>query len=224
MPTYQFKCGCGAVKAVLFRTLPPEAKQRSSVCEECGGAMERDFANEGFYAVGGTNFEVAAAAAFGAGHVDPTSGIPRFKDENGRVNEIRSSRDLDKWRTSNQLGKPRMVEWTNPVTGKTYHVPQRTIMKADPETGEPVDAGAVIRTSERLVPLDGPDEFTPPSESRTGRPIVNGVLKNQDPSEVKLGMVDPATGKPMTLGSLWGDDKGFGEGGAKARRALKGGA
>ncbi len=128
--------------------------------------MGRDHAQEPMAVVGGTNFAVAKVGAMAMQKIDvggrPT---PAFKDENGKINEVRNSRDIEKWMTSNQLGRPRMVEWQNPKTGEKSLVPQRTRMVADPKTGEPMDVGTVVRESEKLIPLDK-KEFVMPKENR----------------------------------------------------------
>ena len=131
--------------------------------------MTRDYANEGFAVAGGTNFEIAKVGAMAMQKVDvggrPT---PAFKDENGKIHEVRNSRDIEKWMTSNQLGRPRMVEWVNPKTGEKSLTPQRSRMVADPKTGEPMDVGTVIREPERIVPLDKKDFVLPKENRKTG--------------------------------------------------------
>lgn len=169
MPIYSFKCPtCETTKEVLFKSLPPEKKQRESPCDNCDGVMVRDHSAEPIHVVGGTNFEVQKAGSFAMKKFDQGGRpAPAFKDANGQVHEVRNSRDMDKWMKSNQLGKPRMVEWYNAKTGTRTMVPQRTIMHADPVTGEPLDKGSVIREAAKLVPLNR--EFTIPSvDKQTG--------------------------------------------------------
>lgn len=162
MPEYVFECPCGSIKHLVFKSLPPESKRNSSTCDECGKAMTRNIGAEGFYATGGTNFEVQKVGNFAMPKVDQGGRqVPVFKDANGQVQEVRNSRDIDKWMKSNQSGTPRMVSWRNQVTGESSMVPQRTIMHADPVTGEPMDKGSVIRESAKLVPLN--KNFTIPS-------------------------------------------------------------
>lgn len=222
MPTYAFKCSCGSAKEVYFQTLPSEAKQKHATCDACDGRMDRDIASEGFYAQGGTNFDVQKSAAFAMNKVDTGGQLtPVFRDENGKIHEVKSSKDVDRWTKDNQLGVPRMVEWTNRITGKKSYVPQRTVMKADPVTGEPADAGEVIRSSERMVPLDSKE---PPMREvdAFGNRMVNGVRKTKL-KDLKTTYVDPSTGKPFTFGGMWtggGEGPGGFAGGAKARSAL----
>jgi predicted nucleic acid-binding Zn ribbon protein len=202
IPTYVFRCECGWGVEKHFKMLPSSAKQESTLCEECGKSAQRDIGAEGFYAVGGTNFEVQKAASFAMRKADVGGQLaPVFTDNNGQVHEVRNSRDIDVWRYNNGLGKPRMVEWRNRITGEKSYVPQRTVMKAGPD-GMPLDAGKVIRESEKLIPLDS--HFEMPSESRTGRKLENGVL----PKERKLvsKYIDPETGKRPTIDDLMTDD------------------
>jgi len=219
MPTYRFACSCGSVKEVFFKSLPSPEKQVRSVCEECGKAMGRDYANEGFAVNGGTNFSIAGEMG-----KQLTSAVvggreaPVFRDNNGQVHEIRGVSDVARWTKDNQLGRPRMVEWRNPVTGAKSWVAKRTVMQADPVTGEVQDRGTVVRGSEPMVEL-GPVVI--PSEDTAGRPMVNGVKRPIDP-RTPVGPVDPTTGRRMTFGDLWkggGVPQGY-SGGEKAREKL----
>ena len=171
MPIYSYRCErCDLSKEVLWKSLPSEAKQKASVCEDCGGKMPRQY--DSFEVVGGTNFEVQKAANFAMEKVDQGGRkVPVYKDANGRVHEVRNSKDLDRWQNKdNQLGTPRMIKWYNPLTGETTMVPQRTIMHADPTTGEPMDKGSVVRESVKLIPLS--KQFTIPTvDKQTGQRI-----------------------------------------------------
>jgi hypothetical protein len=162
MPEYVFECKCGSIKHLLFKSVPSESRRNSSVCDECGGVMERNYGKEGFYATGGTNFEIQKVGSFAMTKVDQGGRkVPVFKDANGRVHEVRNSSDIRNWQKNNQSGSPRMVEWRNPKTGEKTWVPQRTIMHADPVTGEPMDKGSVIRESAKLVQLN--NNWSPPT-------------------------------------------------------------
>lgn len=123
--------------------------------------MVRDFTKENFAVIGGTSFEVQKAGNFAMEKIDQGGRmVPVYKDANGKPHEVRNSRDLDKWQNrNNQLGQPRMVSWTNRITGETTMVPQRTIMHADPVTGEPMDKGSVVRESTKLVQLNNKFEI-----------------------------------------------------------------
>ena len=137
------------------------------------------------------------------------NGQPYFRDENGKVREIKSSRDVDAWCTKNALGAPRLTSYTNPLTGERSMQPMRIGgLKPDPKTGEPLDTGAVIRAPETLIPLDSSTEYIPPSVSKTDLPLENGVLKKK-PKDIPIlgGLVDPETHKPMTLDSCWTQGK-----------------
>lgn len=177
MPSYRYVCSCGWRVEKFFRTLPSEDKQIATPCEECGQTARRSFGDEGFFAVGGQHGGVEKAVGMAA--QTDASGRPVFRDENGKVHEIRSSRDVDSFQKHNALGLPRMVEWRNPVTGEKTWTQQRTRMVSDPVTGEVDEAksGAIVRGPERLTPLDGGDSWSPPSESVTGLPIVNGAIQ-----------------------------------------------
>lgn len=192
------------------------------MCGECGKLAERSYADEGFFAQGGTNFEVQKAAMHAMAKADIGGQLaPVFKDENGKVHEVRNSKDLDRWTKDNQLGVPRMVEWTNRVNGKKSMVPQQTVMRAGPD-GEPLDLGAVVRSSEHMIPLDGGAEPPMREVDAFGNRMVNGVRKT-NPKDVKLKAVDPATGRPINFSDLWtgsgGGPTGF-VGGEKARGAM----
>lgn len=176
MPEYVFVCACGSIKHLFFKSIPPTAKQQSAKCDECDADMTRDYAANTFYAVGGTNFEVQKTANFAMEKTDQGGRqVPVYKDANGKTQEVRNSKDIEKWMKSNQSGSPRMTEWTNTKTGEKSWVPQRTVMKAGPD-GMPLDAGIIIKESAKLVPLN--HEYRIPSVDRkTGYRIdpVRGV-------------------------------------------------
>ncbi len=213
MPTYTYKCGCGWEAEMFFKMLPSEKLQKGYPCPECGAMAERGIEP---FLVGGTQHGgMEDAAAFAMQKTDIGGRQrPVFRDANGKVHEVKTATDIDKWRKSNQIGKPRMVEWKNPITGAKSWVAQRTVMKADPVSGEPADLGVVVRGAADIIPLD--PNFTMPSESRTGRAMKNGVLVERDPAKIKSRIVDPETRKPMTMADLWGGPGGIPEGGALA--------
>jgi len=204
MPAYGYRCEEHGEFEHFFKTLPSEAKQKSMPCPDCDKPGVRLLSN---FMVNGTQHsgmeEVTSFAA-------PSADIggrrrPVFRDNNGQVHEIKTSKDIDRWRTDNRLGPPRMVEWTNPITGTKSWVPQRIKMVAGPD-GEPLDA-PVVREQGKIVPLD--NHYEPPKESRNGVPFnKNGVsvLKGQDPGLRQHGrpVIDPTTGKPMKMSDLWG--------------------
>jgi hypothetical protein len=135
---------------------------------------------------------------------------PAYMDENGQVHEVKTSTDLDRWMGNNQLGKPKMVEWRNPMTGEKSWVPKRTRMVADPTSGEVLEAFPIEKESAKLVPLD-PGSFEMPRETPSGIPIdpATGVAKVKDFKSVGVRhngqpLIDPETMKPMTLGDMWG--------------------
>lgn len=206
MPTYAYRCTCGYATTKTFKSLPSEARQTSAACDECNGTMARDFGEERFYANGGQHSGMEKAVQFSL--QKDSAGRPIYRDQNGQVKEIRTSSDIDAWQKNNAVGLPRMTEVYNPVTGRKQVVAQRERMVLDPQTGEVDEAksGAIIRTPERLVPLDGGDEVAPPSESITGIPIVNGAM--QRPAKRSLGFIDPETRKPATTDDVWGAPAG----------------
>lgn len=192
MPTYEYRCdACDLTKELFFKSLPSEKLQRQAACDSCGNSIPR-IPSE-FAAVGGTNFDVQKAAMIAVPKEDQGGRpVPVYTDQNGKRQEIRNSRDIDNWTVSNQLGRPRMVQHYNPVTGQKSWVPQRTVMKTDRKTGELLDVGAAVREPAKLVPL--PDNFDMPSESRTGRPLKGGVLKGPNPTANLMGDDDGLRG------------------------------
>lgn len=212
MPTYRYRCTCGWKVEKFYKSLPSEAKQTSAECEECGSAAPRSFGDEGFYANGGQHSGMEKAVAFSM--QKDASGRPIYQDENGKVQEIRSSADIDAWTRHNAVGLPRMTSVKNPITGRMMQIEQRQHTVLDPVTGEVDEAksGAIIRGPEKLTPLDGYGEFTPPKESITGLPIVDGAMRARKARP--LGIIDPETLKPMTSDDVWSDR---GEGKIQAR-------
>lgn len=223
MPNYAYRCACGQEWEVFYKTLPSSKLQKAAPCGECGQQSPRDLEREmreGPPMVnGGFKTSMAAEVGFAMPSVD---GKPVYRDENGKLREVRSATDIDHWMTSNTLGKPRLTEWKNPITGETQMVPMRTRMIADPHTGEPrEDVGEVVREKEALVKLDK-ESFSIPSESRSGLPIDpnTGVLTKK-PKDIKLGIVDPETGRHMSLKDTWGKEPGWGDANARAVNVVK---
>lgn len=207
MPLYGYKCEDHGEFDQFFKTLPSEAKQKSYPCPDCDKPSVRLLGQ--FYTTGTQHGGMEDAASMSMDLVDVGGRKrPAFRDNNGRLHEVKTSKDIDNWRRNNMLGRPRMVEWTNQKTGEKSWVPQRTKMVADPETGEQMDVGSIIKDSEPLIPLD--NNFSMPSESKTGIPIdqKTGVSKARGLDPVlRAGMTpipDPATGKPMKMSDLWG--------------------
>lgn len=202
MPLYGYKCEEHGEFDQFFKTLPSEAKQKSYPCPDCDKPSIRLLGS--FYTTGTQHGGMEDAAALSMDVVDVGGRMrPAFRDNNGRLHEVKSSKDIDNWRRNNQLGRPRMVEWTNQKTGEKSWVPKRTKMVADPETGEQMDVGSIVKDSEPLIPLD--NTFTMPSESKTGIPIDSrtGVSKARG-VDVNTRIPDPVTGKPMRMSDMWG--------------------
>lgn len=191
---------------MFFKTLPSEKIQRGYPCPSCGKEAERGI--ESFMTVGTQHGGQEVAASFAMPQADIGGRMrPIRVDNNGQVHEVKTSKDIDAWMRDNQLGNPRMTEWKNPMTGRTSMVPMRTRMIADPVSGEPLDVGAVVRQSEKMIPLDK-KEPPMPSFSKTGRPMKDGVLTETDPRKIKSRYVDPETRLPMTMADLWGGESG----------------
>ena len=161
MPTYAYRCACGAAKQVFYPQLPSEARQKAAPCDVCEGSADRDYAAEGFFAIGGQHGGIEKAVGMAAEH--DASGRPIFRDGSGKVHEIRTSRDLDSFTRHNAVGPPEMEWRKNAETGETEAVPV-------------VRNGQIVRKPEKLTPLDGGNEWAPPAEAPTGRPIRNGAI------------------------------------------------
>lgn len=203
MPIYEFRCpNCGDFD-LMFKTLPSEKKQKEAICPECDTVSARLLSQ--FAPIGTQHGGMEDAAALSMDVVDVGGRMrPAFRDNNGKLHEVKTSKDIDNWRGNNQLGRPRMVEWTNRKTGEKSWVPQRTKMEADPETGEQIDVGAIVKDSEPLIPLD--NNFSMPTQSRTGAPMdaKRGVSRALG-QDISLPIPDPVTGKSHTkLSDMWG--------------------
>lgn len=204
MPLYEYTCAACGMFEHFFKSLPSEAKQKSMPCPDCDLPGQRLLS--GFMVNGTQHGGMEEVAGFANRNVDIGGRMrPVFTDNNGKTHEIKSSKDIDRWRSDNRLGPPRMVEWTNQQTGAKSWVPQRIKMVAGPD-GEPLDA-PVVREQGKVVPLD--NHYEPPKESRNGIPLdKNGVLvtKGKDVGLRQYGraVIDPQTGKPMKMSDLWG--------------------
>lgn len=213
MPTYPYRCEEHGEFEIFFKSLPSEKLQKGHPCGECGKTATRLLA--GFYQGGTQHSGMEQEVGLATSQTDIGGRMrPIYKDNNGQVHEIKSASDIDHWMKDNALGKPRMVSWRNPLTGKVDMVPQRTVMEPDPVTGEPLDKGVVLRESERIVPL-GRRDAPMPGQSKTGRPMKDGVLVDRDPSKLKSRLIDPETRKPYSMADLWGDDRNIPEGRVK---------
>lgn len=207
MPCYDYRCAEHGEFDIFFKSLPSEKKQKEAACPDCDAPSPRLLGR--FYTTGTQHggMEQVAETAMGAVDIGGRQ-RPAFRDNNGRLHEVKTSKDIDNWRRNNQLGRPRMVEWTNQKTGEKSWVPQRTKMVADPNTGEQMDVGSIVKDSEALIPLD--NTFDMPAESRTGVPINSktgvSVGIGRDPVLRHGGTVipDPSTGKPMKMSDMWG--------------------
>lgn len=203
MPCYDYKCPEHGEFDIFFKSLPSEKKQKEAPCPDCDAPSPRMLSR--FYTNGTQHGGMEDAAAISMDVVDVGGRMrPAFRDNNGRLHEVKTSKDIDNWRGNNQLGRPRMVEWTNQKTGEKSWVPQRTKMQADPETGEQMDVGAIVKESEPLIPLD--NNFSMPAQSRTGVPMDSktGVSKIMG-RDLEIPIPDPVTGKRSTkMSDMWG--------------------
>jgi len=199
---YEYECPTCGTFELFFKTLPAEFLQRSAKCPACAETSERIVSP--FFVNGTQKSGIEKAGAFAMNKADIGGRArPVYTDNDGRTHEVTTSRDVDRWMKNNQLGSPKMTSWKNPVTGQSSMVPQRSVMKADPISGEPLDLGHVMRESERLIPLDPVIPYLP-EVSKNGRPMKNGVLADKTET-LKSRMLDPETGKPFTMADLWGE-------------------
>lgn len=212
MPLYEYQCEEHGQYEQFFKSLPSEAKQKSIPCPDCDKPGIRLLSS---FLTGGTQ-STSIETTMGRNALTIDVGgrpMPAFKDENGQLHEVRRSEDIERWKRSNQNGKPRMVEWHNPKTGEKSWVPQRVRMMADPISGEPMDA-PTVKESVKMVELD---HFDMPTETRTGIPIdpktgtpkvTVAQMANAPIGPPGRRLIDPDTGKPMTLGGMWGSEPG----------------
>lgn len=207
MPIYEYFCKqCDCNFEHLYKTLPSEKKQKEAACPDCDQIGQRVLSQ---FSAGNTQSSgIEKAMGNNALTIDVGGRpMPAFKDANGKLHEVRRMEDIARWQVSNQLGKSRMVEWTNPKTGEKSWEPQRVKMIAGPD-GMPLDL-PTIKESVPLVPID---HFEMPSETKSGIPLdpKTGTPKLRDVSKLPVpgtrGLIDPQTGKPMTMGSVWGDE------------------
>lgn len=214
MPSYSYSCAaCGLETVKRYTAVPPEEKRKSTPCE-CGAVALRDYATD-ITSVGVTGGQKGGIEKeVGFSMEKDSSGRPIYRDLNGKVHEIRSSKDVDAWSQNlgqNPFAKPRMVQYRNPITGVTTWEPSRVGgLRPHPVTGEPLEHGQIIREKEALIPLGRVEgEYVPPSCAPNGVPLVNGVLPQVANDRKPLGLLDPVTGKPMTMADCWGDESGI---------------
>lgn len=222
MPLYEYYCpACDSNFEQFFKSLPSEKKQQSFPCPECDGPGKRLLGS--FYTAGTQSSGIEKDMGHNAQMVDVGGRpMPAFQDNNGKVHEVRRASDIEKWRSSNQYGAPRMVEWTNPRTGEKSWEPLRVKMVAGPD-GMPIDA-PTIRESVPLVPID---HFEMPTETKSGIPLdpKTGTPKVKNIGDMPVGprgrqLVDPDTGKPLKI-SMWGDEPGHSGDNSRVRAILK---
>lgn len=211
MPLYGYRCEEHGYFEQLFKTLPSEKKQKEFPCPECDVPSVRLLDS---FSVGNTQSSgIEKAMGRNALTIDVGGRkVPAYKDANGQLHEVRRMGDIEHWQKSNQSGASRMVQWKNPITGETTWEPQRIKMVAGPD-GMPLDL-PTVKESVKMVPLD---HFEMPTETRTGIPIdpKTGIpkVKAADLAKAPIGppgrrLVDPESGKPMTLGDMWGGEPG----------------
>lgn len=207
MPLYEYGCPkCENNFEIFYKSLPSEKKQQEAPCPDCDTVGKRLVSP---FLTGGTQSGgIEKAMGNNALTIDVGGRkVPAYQDANGKLHEVKNVRDMDRWQVSNQLGKARMVQWKNQKTGETTWEPQRVRMIAGPD-GMPLDL-PTVKESVDLVPID---HFEMPSETKSGIPLdpKTGTPKIRDVSKIPVpgtrGMIDPATGKPMTMGSVWGDE------------------
>lgn len=227
MPIYEYRCEEHGEFDQLFKTLPSEEKQKSFPCPDCDKPSVRLLSS---FSAGNTqNGEIEKAVAIGMEKVDIGGRMrPVYRDEDGKMHEIKSMFDINRWKKHNQNGLPRMVKWKNPKTGEESMVPLRRSMQVDPATGEPAEPlfgiNPIVREAVEMVEVD---HFEMPTETRNGIPLdpKTGTMKIKDISKIPVpgtgGLLDPETRQPMTFGDVWGSKLG-GDGtreNAKARMA-----
>jgi DNA-directed RNA polymerase subunit RPC12/RpoP len=207
MPEYEYLCdSCSTNFSIFYKSLPSEKKQKEAPCPDCDTVGRRLLSP--FLAGNTTTGGIQKAMGNNPEQVNIGGRMaPAFRDANGQLREVKSVRDMEHWQKSNQYGAARMVAWKNPKTGETTMEPQRVRMIAGPD-GMPLDL-PTVKESVPLVPID---DFQMPSETKSGIPLdpKTGTPKiknvNSLPVPGTRGLIDPSTGKPMTMGSVWGDE------------------
>lgn len=221
MPLYEYECKEHGVFEQFFKSLPSEKKQKELVCPECDAPSGRLLGS--FYSGGSQSSGIEKDMGRNALSIDVGGRkMPAYKDNNGQLHEVRTAGDIERWRTSNQLGNARMVEWKNPRTGQTTWEPQRVRMISGPD-GMPLDL-PTVRESVNMVPLD---HFDMPTETKSGIPIdpMTGVPKVKNIGDIPVGprgrqLIDPDTGDPLKI-SMWGNEPGHGGDNSRVRAILK---
>lgn len=209
MPIYAYECPEHGEFEQLFKTLEAAEKKKDGCpCPDCDAPSKRLPVPSSFSTAGTQHSDMQKAVGTQARSVDVGGRmVPAYRDENGRLHEIKDSGDIKRWTRSNQLGPPRMVEWTNPITHVKSWVPQRQRMVAGPD-GEVLETldNPILRESEDLIDLGPGSDYVIPAASKTGAPIdpKTGVSPARNGNHVKIGLYDPVTQRPMTLGDCWG--------------------
>lgn len=220
MPTYAFRCPCGEEFDTFLKSVP-KREVRDAECASCGERAPRDREREI------REGDVAPLNAASSSSVERTMAVAArvedgrtvYTDANGRTQAVRTAADVDRWmRGDNQLGKPRMREVVNPVTGKKVWATERKGGIKFDATGEQLDTGPVLRESAKLVQLKG----QAPMRTTTGAPLnARGVLA-RNPADMPLTAPDPITGRRLTVRDCWGDDEGPTRPNARVLKQLEG--
>lgn len=185
MPAYMYICRWCAWEAEEFWKTLPEKPEAPIRCRACGKDADRNYAKEGFFtgnakSEGFEGMSVVAKTVNGRGYV---------MDANNRPKEVRTFRDVEKYVTKdNHLGRPKMVQRRNGVTGAKEYVPMRD------------SNGTIQRDSERLIPLGNSPERGA-TTSRQG-------LDEKGAMKPKI-LRDPATGDALEAWSEDGDATGY---------------
>lgn len=227
MPLYEYGCPkCENNFEIFYKSLPSEKKQQEAPCPDCDTVGKRLISP--FLTSNTSSSGIEKAMGNNAMTVNVGGRpMPAYQDANGQVHEFKSISDVKHWQKSNQYGKPRMVEWTNPKTGERSLVPQRIRMIADPISGEPLDM-PTVKESVKMVEVDS---FTMPTETRTGIPIdpktgtpkvTAAQMQNAPFAPGGRRLMDPESGRPMTLGNMWGSEPGGNSDKAYVKAVLSG--
>jgi len=225
MPIYGYKCQEHGEFEQLFKTHEAADKNANAYkCPDCGSDSPRIPIPSSFSSAGTQHSDIEKAVGMQARSVDIGGRMrPGYMDVNGKFHEIKDSGDIKRWQKSNRLGPPVMTEWINPITKIRSWVPKRARMIAGAD-GEPLETldNPILRESEDLIDMGSGSDYVIPSASRTGEPIdpKTGTTRRPDANKVRIGgpgqqILDPVTGKPLTLGDCWGNggaEVGYGGG------------
>lgn len=197
MPTYAYICRwCGWECLEFYKSLPADPNAPI----KCRGCAEHD-ADRNFAKDAGASVLVGNAKSEGldkvAGLAHKLGGKAYYHDQNGKKQEVRTVRDVDKWANGNNtLGRPRMFERLNRFTGQKEWVPIRD------------KNGSIQRQGERLIPLGSGDRSVTSEKA--------GALDDRGVAKPKV-FVDPETRERKSASDLW-DDSGDASGYAPPRR------